>query len=60
MVAGVGVIPSTEYLKDSGLSINKYGFINVDKNLRVVKEGSDDEVFENIYAAGDVAMYPQM
>jgi len=44
-VIAIGVRPNTEFLKDSGIKVNKG--ILVDKKLRTN--------FENIYAAGDVA-----
>lgn len=60
MIAGVGVIPSTEFLGDSGISLTSHGFVNVDRYMRCMKKDSDGkDVFENIYAAGDIAMYPQ-
>nr|CAB3220717.1 apoptosis-inducing factor 3-like [Phallusia mammillata] len=59
VIAGVGVIPSTEFLKDTGMSLTSHGFVNVDKHLRIVKAGTEGEVFENIFAAGDIAMFPQ-
>ena len=57
MVAGVGVIPSTEFLKDSGVSLTKQGFVNVDKHLRV--KSTEDQIIPNVFAAGDIVMYPQ-
>jgi len=57
VVAGVGVIPSTDFVKDAGLSLTKHGFINTDAHLRVMNTDSD-EVLPNVYAAGDVATWP--
>uniref|UniRef100_H2Z8R5 Rieske domain-containing protein n=1 Tax=Ciona savignyi TaxID=51511 RepID=H2Z8R5_CIOSA len=59
VIAGVGMIPATEFLKDNGMSISSHGFLNVDKHMRVLKSSDAGEVFENIFAAGDIAMFPQ-
>ena len=59
VVAGVGVIPSTDFVKDAGVSMTKHGFINTDGHLRVMKADST-EVLPNVYAAGDVAMWPAL
>ena len=40
----IGLIPTTEYLKDTGL-LNKFGYIEVDEKMHTHKEG--------VYAAGD-------
>eukprot|EP00731_Ephydatia_muelleri_P011007 Em0005g1593a len=48
-VAGVGVVPATAFLKDSGLSMTKMGHIIVDKHLKAAA---------GVYAAGDVAQFP--
>ncbi|MCQ6253544.1 F420-dependent thioredoxin reductase [Methanocaldococcus sp.] len=42
----LGHIPNTEFLKDSGIELNKKGFIITDKNCKTNIEG--------IYAVGDV------
>ncbi|KAH9902894.1 hypothetical protein C8Q73DRAFT_635454 [Cubamyces lactineus] len=55
VVMGVGVAPATEYLKSSkGFEqvVDKGGAVHVDEYLRV--KGID-----NVYAIGDIAMYPQ-
>ncbi|KAI0661598.1 hypothetical protein C8Q70DRAFT_1051925 [Cubamyces menziesii] len=55
VVMGVGVAPATEYLKGSkGFEqvVDKGGAVHVDEYLRV--KGID-----NVYAIGDIAMYPQ-
>lgn len=48
VIMGVGVAPATEYLKGSGIEIEKDGGVKVDKYLRV-QSGSDRK---NIYAIG--------
>ncbi|KAF5342112.1 hypothetical protein D9611_001598 [Ephemerocybe angulata] len=61
VIMGVGVAPATEFLKGSGLEIEKDGGIKVNEYLRV-KSGPDTQ---NVYAiglskdTGDVAIYPQ-
>ncbi|KAG2756692.1 hypothetical protein P692DRAFT_20825944 [Suillus brevipes Sb2] len=52
IVMGVGVVPATEFLKQSGFQLEKDGGIKVDEYLAV--QGK-----ENIYAVGDIAWYPQ-
>ncbi|KAI0349718.1 hypothetical protein OH77DRAFT_1431756 [Trametes cingulata] len=55
VVMGVGVAPATEYLKSSkGFEqvVDKSGAVHVDEYLRV-------KGFNDIYAIGDIAMYPQ-
>ena len=49
---GTGVSPSTDFLKNSGFTLEKDGGITVDEYLRV-------KGYKNIYAAGDIAHYPQ-
>ncbi|KAG6817164.1 hypothetical protein H0H87_012125 [Tephrocybe sp. NHM501043] len=73
IVMGVGVAPATEFVKGSGIELEKDGGIKVDKYLRV-ESGPDRE---NVYAvglllthlyydaffthlAGDIAVYPQV
>ena len=71
MVAGIGVNPCTDFLKDSGISLSEHGFINVDQHLRV-QEGRTSlptkrncskqkliAFIPDVFAAGDVVMYPQ-
>ncbi|KAI0749874.1 hypothetical protein C8Q80DRAFT_1313956 [Daedaleopsis nitida] len=55
IVMGVGVAPATEYLKNSkGFEqvVDKTGAVQVDEYLKV-------KGLENVYAIGDIAMYPQ-
>lgn len=55
VVMGVGVAPATEYLKASkgfGEALDKSGAVLVDEYLRV-------RGFQDVYAIGDIAMYPQ-
>lgn len=49
---GTGVSPATDFLKESGFSLEKDGGIAVDEYLRVKGES-------NIYAIGDIAHYTQ-
>ncbi|KIM40012.1 hypothetical protein M413DRAFT_446902 [Hebeloma cylindrosporum] len=55
IVMGVGVAPATEFLKGSGIELEKDGGIRVDEYLRV-KSGKDTK---NVFAIGDIAIYPQ-
>ncbi|KAF9470912.1 hypothetical protein BDN70DRAFT_888625 [Pholiota conissans] len=55
VVMGVGVAPATQFLKGSGIELEKDGGIKVDKFMRV-KSGKDTK---NVYAIGDIAIYPQ-
>lgn len=48
VIMGVGVVPATEYVKGSGIALEKDGGIKVDKFLRV-QSGPDQE---NVYAIG--------
>ncbi|KAG5645532.1 hypothetical protein DXG03_005807 [Asterophora parasitica] len=56
IIMGVGVAPATEFLKGTGIALEKDGGIKVDKYLRV--QNSPDK--ENVYAVGDIAVYPQI
>ncbi|KAF9453451.1 hypothetical protein P691DRAFT_800718 [Macrolepiota fuliginosa MF-IS2] len=56
VIMGVGVKPATDFLKGSGIEIEKDGGIKVDEYLRV-KSGPDTE---NVFAIGDVAIYPHV
>jgi NADPH-dependent 2,4-dienoyl-CoA reductase/sulfur reductase-like enzyme/nitrite reductase/ring-hydroxylating ferredoxin subunit len=47
VVVGLGIIPPAQFLQ--GVPINDDGSVNVDEHLRLA---------ENVYAAGDVACYP--
>ena len=51
IVMGVGVEPATHFLKDA-LDLEKDGGVKVDELLRV-------KGLENVYAVGDIAVYPQ-
>lgn len=51
VIVGVGVSPRTRFCQDS-LTLERDGSIRVDKYMRVVGE-------EDIYAAGDIATFPQ-
>ncbi|KAI5998729.1 hypothetical protein EDD15DRAFT_2161656 [Pisolithus albus] len=53
IVMGVGVAPATEFLKQSGFTLEKDGGVKVDEYLRV--RGHAD-----VYAIGDIAWYPQV
>ena len=53
VIMGVGVAPATEFLKGSGLEIEKDGAIKVDQYLRV-KSGKDTQ---NVYAIGEPDYY---
>ncbi|KAF8907349.1 flavoprotein [Gymnopilus junonius] len=56
VIMGVGVAPATQFLKGSGIEIEKDGGIRVDQHLRV-KTGPDTK---DVYAIGDIAIYPQV
>ncbi|KDR78894.1 hypothetical protein GALMADRAFT_244538 [Galerina marginata CBS 339.88] len=56
VIMGVGVAPATQFLKGSGIELEKDGGIKVDEFLRV-KTGKDTK---NVYAIGDIAIYPQL
>ncbi|KAF9064162.1 hypothetical protein BDP27DRAFT_1333914 [Rhodocollybia butyracea] len=56
VIMGVGVAPATEFLKGSGIELEKDGGIEVDECLRVVKLPAN---VEGVFAIGDVAIYPQ-
>ncbi|CAL1545244.1 unnamed protein product [Lymnaea stagnalis] len=49
-IMGVGVVPATNFLKDSGLDITARGFVTVNKNMRTN--------LPDIYAAGDIVEFP--
>ncbi|CAB5376388.1 unnamed protein product [Rhizophagus irregularis] len=52
IVIGAGVVPSTEFLKNStGFTLERDGSINVTENFKV-------EGLENVYAIGDIARFP--
>jgi len=51
VVLGVGVAPATEYLKNSGVDLEKDGSVAVDDHWRI-------KGVEDAYAVGDIATYP--
>ncbi|RXW21742.1 hypothetical protein EST38_g4133 [Candolleomyces aberdarensis] len=56
VIMGVGVGPATQFLKGSGIEVERDGGVKVDQYLRV-KSGPDTQ---NVYAIGDIAIYPQV
>jgi len=54
VIMGVGVAPATQYLKGSGVELERDGGVRVDKYMRV-KTGKDTK---NVFAIGDIAIYP--
>lgn len=52
VIMGVGVAPATQFLKGSGIELEKDGSVKVDKFLRV-RSGKDTK---NIYAIGKITM----
>ncbi|KAK7454476.1 Apoptosis-inducing factor 1 [Stygiomarasmius scandens] len=56
VIMGVGVAPATEFIKQSGIEVEKDGGILVNEYLQVSKlpAGTD-----GVFAIGDVAIYPQ-
>ncbi|KAF8072016.1 hypothetical protein FPV67DRAFT_1748109 [Lyophyllum atratum] len=56
VIMGVGVAPATEFLKGSGIDLEKDGAVKVDKYLHV-QSGPDQR---DVYAIGDIAFYPQI
>lgn len=59
MIAGIGIIPATEFLRGSGISMTSHGFVNVDRHMRVLSANTKEPI-GNVFAGGDIAMYPQM
>ncbi|KAJ3229006.1 Apoptosis-inducing factor 3 [Chytriomyces hyalinus] len=51
LVAGLGSIPATDYLADSGITVDSDGGVSVDSSTRV--SGQD-----SVFAVGDIARYP--
>ncbi|XP_003386312.1 PREDICTED: apoptosis-inducing factor 3-like [Amphimedon queenslandica] len=49
VVAGVGVMPATDYLKDSDIPLTNRGEVVVDEYMKVT---------DGVYAAGDIAKFP--
>lgn len=60
IVMGVGVAPATAFLKTSGLEMTKDGGVVVDEFLRakIANAELDKEKKGNVYAIGDIALYP--
>ena len=52
VVTGVGVAPATQFLKGSGIPLERDGGVKVDGFLRVPG-------FDGVYAVGDIAVYPE-
>lgn len=50
VVLGVGVTPNTQFLKDTDIDLNDYGYVKVNSHLESSVSG--------IYAAGDIAQFP--
>ncbi|XP_065576723.1 apoptosis-inducing factor 3-like isoform X2 [Artemia franciscana] len=50
LLLGLGVVPATAFLKDSGLELDPVGYVNVDEHLQTSEP--------SIYAAGDIANFP--
>ena len=51
VILGVGVAPATEYLKDTGVQLEKDGSVRVNEKFEL--QGQED-----VYAIGDIATYP--
>jgi len=54
VIMGVGVAPATQFLKGTGIQVEKDGGVRVDEYMRVRSVPSGD-----VYAIGDIAIYPQ-
>ncbi|KLO13068.1 flavo protein [Schizopora paradoxa] len=52
VIMGVGVAPATGFLKESGFTLERDGGVKVDEYLKVVGQ-------EDVYAIGDIAVFPQ-
>ncbi|KAJ7454778.1 hypothetical protein FB451DRAFT_1279347 [Mycena latifolia] len=52
VIMGVGVAPATQFLKDSGMPLERDGGVKVDENMKVPG-------YTDVYAVGDIAHYPQ-
>ncbi|XP_046442714.1 apoptosis-inducing factor 3-like isoform X2 [Daphnia pulex] len=50
LVAGLGVLPSTEFLRDSEIVLDSRGFVPVDEHMRTN--------CRDVYAVGDIASFP--
>ncbi|KAJ6612313.1 hypothetical protein B0H10DRAFT_2223313 [Mycena sp. CBHHK59/15] len=53
VIMGVGVAPATQFLKESGMPLEKDGGVKVDETLKVPG-------YDAVYAVGDIAHYPQV
>jgi NADPH-dependent 2,4-dienoyl-CoA reductase/sulfur reductase-like enzyme len=51
VILGAGVVPKTDYLKSSGITLDKDGGISVDAHMAVPG-------VENVFAIGDISRYP--
>jgi len=49
-VMGIGVVPATEFLKDSGITLTQRGFVTVNKKM--------ETNVADVYAAGDIVEFP--
>lgn len=49
-ILGVGVMPATNFLKDSGIKMTERGFVPVNENMATNQP--------NVYAAGDIVEFP--
>lgn len=54
VIMGVGVAPATQFLKETGIQLERDGGVRVDEYMRVRSVPSGD-----VYAIGDIAIYPQ-
>ncbi|KAJ6577382.1 hypothetical protein B0H19DRAFT_1119576 [Mycena capillaripes] len=52
VIMGVGVAPATQFLKDSGMPLERDGGVKVDEYMKVPG-------YTDVYAVGDIAHYPQ-
>ncbi|RXG50774.1 Apoptosis-inducing factor 3 [Armadillidium vulgare] len=50
VVAGIGVVPATDYLKDTKVNLNKGGYVVVNEEMRTN--------VEDIYSGGDIVSFP--
>lgn len=50
VILGAGVSPKTDYLKESGIKLDRDGGISVEPTMKVPN-------LENVYAVGDLARY---
>ncbi|XP_070204944.1 apoptosis-inducing factor 3-like isoform X2 [Littorina saxatilis] len=49
-VLGIGVVPATDFLKESGIQMTQRGFVTVDKHMKTSAGG--------VFAAGDIVEFP--